>query len=38
MSNPTGERVHEPLSLRWKRMPEEEKRERIVDAVLLLIA
>lgn len=38
MSNPTRERVHEPLSLRWKRMPEEEKRERIVDAVLLLIA
>ena len=38
MSSPTKERGREPLSARWKRMPDEEKRERIVDAVLQVIA
>jgi AcrR family transcriptional regulator len=32
------ERGREPLSVRWKRMTEEEKKERIVDAVLSVIA
>lgn len=32
------ERAREPLSTRWKRMTVEEKQQRIVDAVLLLIS
>jgi AcrR family transcriptional regulator len=30
--------VREPMSVRWKRMPDEEKRQRIIDAVLSVIA
>jgi TetR/AcrR family transcriptional regulator len=38
MSAPVEEAAREPLSVRWKRMTEEEKRQRIVDAVLSVIA
>jgi AcrR family transcriptional regulator len=38
MGAPTKEGTREPLSTRWKRMSVEEKRQRIVDAVLLLIS
>jgi TetR/AcrR family transcriptional regulator len=38
MSHPVKERNREPLSARWKRMTEEEKRQWIVDAVLQVIA
>jgi AcrR family transcriptional regulator len=34
----TKESAREPLSTRWKRMDVEEKQQRIVDAVLLLIS
>jgi AcrR family transcriptional regulator len=38
MMRPSKDRGREPLSTRWKRMTEEEKRRRIVDAVLQVIA
>ena len=38
MRTPVKERGREPFSARWKRMTAEEKRQRIVDAVLLLIS
>ena len=38
MRAPAREGGQEPLSIRWKRMTEQEKRQRIVDAVLLVIA
>jgi TetR/AcrR family transcriptional regulator len=38
MSPTTKQPSRDPLSVRWKRMGEEEKRERIVDAVLQVIA
>jgi len=38
-AKPTAKgRAREPLSTRWKRMSTEEKQQRIVDAVLVLIA
>jgi AcrR family transcriptional regulator len=38
MSTPAKEGGREPLSILWKRMAEEEKQKRIVDAVLNVIA
>ncbi len=37
MKTVDGERALEPMSTRWKHMTDTEKRQRIVDAVLLLI-
>jgi AcrR family transcriptional regulator len=37
LKSPGKDRSHEPMSVRWKRMTEAEKKRRIVDAVLDLI-
>ena len=37
MNTPSKEHSREPLSTRWKRMTDEEKRRRIVDAVIAIV-